>query len=141
MSDTPPAPPPPPGSGLLNSLQGLAATLLAILQTRLDLLATEFEQEKRRVLRVMAWGAVAVFLGCSGLIFLAALITVLFWDEHRVLVLSLITLSFWLGCGGILWWIRSRLQSPADMLAGTLAELEQDQQSLRPTPPPSPPQT
>jgi uncharacterized membrane protein YqjE len=137
MTTPPPAgnstPPDAPSalSGLTQSLRGLGATLLAILQTRLDLLATELEQEKRRLLRVMAWGAVAVFLGCAGVVFLAALVTVLMWDQHRVLVLCVLTLSFWLGCGGILWWMRTRLQAPTDWLAGTLAELELDRHALQ----------
>lgn len=141
MSDTPRSPTP-SGAGLLHSLQALAATLMAILQTRLDLLATELEQEKRRMLKVLAWGAVAVFMGCAGVLCLAALITVLFWDEHRVLVLALLTGAFWLSCGGLFWWIRQSLQAPADVFAGTLAELGQDQQALQPppTPPPTAPQ-
>src|SRR3990167_8618923 len=52
-----------PSSGLLSSLQGLLATLLAIFQTRLELLVTELEEEKLRLLKVLAWGAVALLLG------------------------------------------------------------------------------
>ena len=124
-----------PLGGLSQSLRGLAATAMAIAQTRLELLSTELEQEKRRLLRVMAWGAVAVFLGCMGLMSLGILVAVLFWDTHRVLVLSLLTLLLWGGCGGILWWIRTHLQSPAEILGGTLAELEHDRQALAPRPP------
>lgn len=123
-------------AGLSHSLRSLGATALDMLETRLELLTTELELEKRRLLRVMAWGAVAVFLGCAGVVFLAALVTVLLWDQHRVLVLCLLTGTFWLGCGGIFWWIRTRMQPPNDLLAGTLAELGHDRQALQGTPGP-----
>ena len=50
---------------------------------RLELLATEIEEEKRRVLATVAWGAVAVLVGCFTLAFAAVFITVLFWEIGR----------------------------------------------------------
>ncbi len=114
----------------MSSVQGLAATLMAIFQTRLELLATEVEEEKQRLLAVLGWGAVAILMGTVASVFLAGFITVLFWDTHPLLVLGLLTLAFAAVC---LWAVR-RVQaitaSPEGMLAATLAELQADHDAL-----------
>ena len=76
------------GTALKSSLRTLGATLLGVAHTRLELLALELEDEKRRVLGVLAWGAVAIMLGGFGLFFLAGWLTVLFWDSHRLWALG-----------------------------------------------------
>lgn len=120
------------GRGLGASLQGLMATLLAIVHTRLELLATEIEEEKRRLLATVAWGAVGVLVGCFTLAFAAVFVTVLFWDHHRLWVLGLMTLLF----GAISAWAMHRVKvlvrESGDMLAATLAELEADRRALMP---------
>lgn len=126
-STTPPAS---PSSGLLSSLQGLLATLLAIFQTRLELLATEFEEEKLRLLKVLAWGAVALLLGGMGMLFVAAFITVLFWDEHRLLALGLMAAFFVVACVAAAWRANAHWQVATGLLSATLAELDHDRQAL-----------
>lgn len=127
--------------GLRASLQGMLSTLLAILHTRLELLATEAEEEKRRLLATMAWGAVGVLLGTMALAFLAVFITVLFWSTHRELVLGLLTLAFAGGCVWAFRQARRQLQASGHWLDATLAELQADRQALSPVPqtPASPP--
>lgn len=115
---------------LMSSVQGLAATLTAILQTRLALLATEVEEEKQRLLGVLAWGAIAILMGTVASVFLAGFITVLFWDTHPLLVLGGLTLAFALAC---LWAVRrvnAITSSPEGLLAASLAELQADQEAL-----------
>ncbi len=118
--------------GLLSSMQGLMATLLAIFQTRLELLAVELEEEKLRLLRVLAWGALALLLGGMGLLFTAAFITVLFWDDHRLLALGLMAGFFLLACVAAVFRVKWYVQSSAGLLAATLAELEHDRHALAP---------
>lgn len=122
----------PSAGGLLSSLRGLLATLLAIFQTRLELLATELEEEKLRLLKVLAWGAVALLLGGMGLLFVAAFITVLFWDEHRLLALGLMGAFFILACALAMWRANAHWQASTGLLSATLAELDQDRQALMP---------
>lgn len=125
--ETPPSPP--LLSGLWSSAQNLMSTLVAILQTRVELLATELEEEKRRLLSVMAWGAVAVLTGCFGLAFLAVFVTVVFWDE-RVLVVGVIAALF-LAAGGLAWWRAGQLlAASAGLLSASIGELEGDRQAL-----------
>lgn len=119
------------GAGrLLSSLQGLSATLVAILQTRLELLATEVEEEKHRLLAILGWGALAILMGTVASVFLAGFITVLFWESHPLLVLSLLTLAFGGVCAAAVRRVRSLMQTPGGMLAASLAELKADQEAL-----------
>ncbi len=133
MTDSSKAQPTSQGQGLGASLQGLLATLLAIVHTRLELLATEVEEEKRRMLATLAWGAVAVLLACFALAFAAVFITVVLWESHRLWVLGVMTLSF----SAISFWAMQKvkaLTSGTDlMLSATLAELDTDRQALMPS--------
>jgi uncharacterized membrane protein YqjE len=117
-------------SRLMSSVQGLAATLMAIFQTRLALLATELEEDKQRLLSALAWGAVAILMGTVASVFLAAFITVLFWDTHPLLVLGGLTLAFSLAC----LWAAQRVMAMArtshGLLAASLAELQADQDAM-----------
>lgn len=126
-----PSTPPEPGSGrLLSSLQSLSATLMAILQTRLALLATEVEEEKQRLLAVLGWGALAVLMGTVASVFLAGFITVLFWDSHPLLALGGLTLVFGLVCAVAWQRVNAIVQAPGGMLAASLAELQADHDAL-----------
>lgn len=125
-------------------MQGMLSTLLAILHTRLELLATEAEEEKRRLLATMAWGAVGILLGSMALAFMAVFITVLFWSTHRELVLGLLTVSFAAGCVLAFLQAKRQLRASGQWLNATLAELQADRQALSPVPatsvsPPPPP--
>ena len=116
---------------MMSSVQGLTATVVALFQTRLELLATEVEEEKQRLLAVLAWGAVAVLMGTVACVFLAGFITVVFWDTHPLLALGGLTLAF---AGACLWAVRrvnAVVQAPGGMLAASLAELQADHDALK----------
>ena len=83
--------------GLFESLKVLAATLLAIAHTRLELLSTELEEERLRLSSMLVWTLVALF--CAGLgVVLATLFVVLaLWDTHRMLALGIPAILFILG--------------------------------------------
>jgi len=116
--------------GLLGSLRSLAAHAVELLHNRVELLLTELEEEKERLLRTLALGAAAFFLLGAGLVFLAIFLTVLLWDEHRLLVLGLMT-AFFLATGlaALLGaWRQARRKSR--MLEASLGELGRDRAAL-----------
>ena len=120
--------------GLLGSLRNLLAHGLELAQVRLELFLTELEEEKHRLLKLLAFGAAALLLMIVGLVFLAIFITVWLWDEHRLLALGLCSL-FFLSSGLIaLSTARGAARRDGKPLAATLDELAQDQAALR-TPP------
>lgn len=64
-----------PPTRLSASLKGLSATVLELLQLRLELLSVEAQEEVLRVGGLLVYGAVAVAFLSLGLGFLAMLIT------------------------------------------------------------------
>ena len=74
--------------GLLGSLKNLASTLVALAQTRLQLLANELRAEKLRLAQLGLYAAAAVFFFALGIIMLTLLVIVGFWDSHRLLALG-----------------------------------------------------
>ena len=74
--------------GLLGSIKNLAATLVAVAETRLQLLANELHAEKLRLARLGLFAAAAIFFFALGIIMLTLLVIVAFWDSHRLLAIG-----------------------------------------------------
>lgn len=126
------APPsaPPAGAALQSSLRALGATLLGIAHTRLELLSLELEDEKQRLLGVLAFGALAILLGGLGLVFLAGWLTVLLWDTHRLLALGGFAVAFLAASALAVWRARTLMKASQGWLSASLAELDADRQAL-----------
>ena len=120
-----------PPTRLSASLKGLTATVLELLQLRLELLSVEAQEEVLRVGGLLVFGAVAVAFLSLGLGFLAMLITVALWDTHRLLPLTLFA-GLFLGLGFIAAWLaRERVRSGTRLFSATVEELKQDREGLR----------
>ena len=119
-------------TGLFASLRNFAATLTAVAQTRLELLANEVEEEKLRFGQLLLFGSIALFCLAVGSVFLAIFITVLLWESHRLLVLGgLAALFFSLG-GVAVVMFRARASAGSRLFSASLAELGKDRQQLLP---------
>ena len=119
-------------SGLGARLRGYAASGLAILQTRLELLATEVAEEKVRLGALLGYAATAFFFLGFGAVLLALFLTVLLWDSHRLLALGIFTALF-LVIGLIAAAAAARISRQGSRLfAASIAELAQDREMIRP---------
>lgn len=122
---------PAPGS-LGSRLRGTIAGALGILQTRLELLATEFQEEKLRLGSLLGYAAAAFFFLGFGIVLLALLLTVLWWDSHRLLALGVFTAVFLVvGLLAALAAVRLGRQG-SRLFAASIAELAQDRDMIRP---------
>lgn len=123
-----------PGAGLFQSLRRLASTALELVQVRLELLASELEQEKLRIFDALAWAAIGLLLLGLGLLLAAGLLVALTPEPWRPLTLAALIL----GCvgGGVLMLnrARQRLASPGGLLAASRSELARDGDGLAPPP-------
>ena len=120
-----------PRPGLYASLKGLLATSLTLLQIRLQLLGTELEEERQRVLALLLWGGIALIALGAGLVFAVIFLIVLLWDTHKLLVLGAATAGF-VGLGAIALMMAFKLgRAPSGLFAASLAELSQDRAALR----------
>jgi uncharacterized membrane protein YqjE len=124
--DTPPQP------GLLGSARAAIAGLVEIGHTRLQLAATELEEERLRLSALLVYACVGLFFLGVGVVLVALLVVVLFWEDHRVLVLALEAALF-LGLGaGVTLALRRKAAAKPKLLAATLAELQRDRAALQP---------
>ena len=120
-----------PRRSLLDSTRTLLDTALGLLQTRIELLATEIEEEKARLLSMAVFGAATFVLLSLGLVFLAITVTVLLWDNNRLLVLGLLSATFLCG-GGITLFLALRDGRPRERLFNSsVAEFKKDRAALR----------
>lgn len=116
--------------GLLESLRNLAKTFLAILQTRLEIFASEIDEQRALLARIAVLAAVAAF--CLGLavILFVLFVVVLFWDANRLLAIGVLGGVF--GAGGLaaLLMLQAAVRRRPKLLSATLAELRKDRSKL-----------
>jgi uncharacterized membrane protein YqjE len=119
-----------PNEGLIASITNLAGSLISIVQTRLELVRVEIEEGRQHLVRLLFLTLFSIFCLCMGVFLVAILLIVLFWDTHRVLVISLLTLSF-LAAGGVLLMMTLKtLKRMPKMFEASLAELLRDRHHL-----------
>ncbi len=127
-----------PQPGLLGAARAAVAGLIEIGHTRLQLAATELEEERLRIAQLLLYACAALFFLGLGLVLAALLLVLLFWESNRVLVLTLEAALFLaVGAGLCVAWRRKATTKPK-LLATTLAELERDRTALRPSDTPAP---
>jgi uncharacterized membrane protein YqjE len=119
-------------TGLMESLERLAGTLLAIFQTRLELLSNEMEEERVRIEQMLLYGSVALFFFGLAIMLLTAFIVVLFWDSHRLLVLGGLAALFFVAGLLVLNELRRVAREKSKLFSASLAELADDRDRLAP---------
>lgn len=125
--------------GLFASTKGLLATGVTLLHNRLELLGVELAEERVRLVSLLAYGGAAFLCIAAGLIFLAIFLTVLLWENNRLLALGVFSALF-LGAGiASLMLARSLARSGSKLFSASLAELRSDRESLTPSDTPGSP--
>jgi uncharacterized membrane protein YqjE len=116
--------------GLLESLRSLAKTFVALFQTRIEIFASEIDEERARLAKIAVLAVIAAF--CLGLavVLLVLLVVVVFWDSNRLLAIGVIAALFALGSFVALLSLRSVIRQRPKFLAATLAELRKDAKEL-----------
>ena len=117
-------------AGLFASLPGVAATLMAMLQTRLELLGNEVEAEKLRLLRMLLLAQVAIFSATVGALLFVALLTLWLWEQRLGVLALFCTLVF--VAAVLAYRALMRMVNTGDRaFAATLSELQQDLRRLK----------
>jgi uncharacterized membrane protein YqjE len=119
-------------AGLMDSVKRLASTLIAIVSTRLELLANEVQEERLRLAQMFFLYLSALFCFGMGVLLLTAFITVLFWDEHRLAVLGGLCILFFVLATLMAMLLRNKAQSKQKLFSASLAELFKDREQLEP---------
>ncbi|MES2299870.1 MAG: phage holin family protein [Pseudomonadota bacterium] len=111
---------------MLESIGRLGATLVAVLQTRLELAAVEVEEESLRYLGYLLMSLLALFLFGIAIVLLAFFVILLFWDSHRIEAVLGLALLFGVGSAVLGARVRAAIGSKPRLLAHTFAELNKD---------------
>ncbi|MBT9518744.1 MULTISPECIES: phage holin family protein [Methyloversatilis] len=112
------------------SLKGFVSSLIEIVHVRLELITVEARDEALRLTELLVYGALAIAFLTFGIAFLAVLLTVLLWDSHRLLVLTLFSTLF-ITLGVVAAVIaRARMAEGTRLFASTLDELKRDRDAL-----------
>jgi uncharacterized membrane protein YqjE len=114
------------------SLKGFFSSLIELVHVRLELITVEARDEALRLTELLVYGALAIAFLTFGIAFVAVLLTVLLWDSHRLLALTLFsTLFITLGVLAAIV-ARARMAEGTRLFASSLEELKRDRDSLRP---------
>ncbi|MEO6975689.1 MAG: phage holin family protein [Gallionella sp.] len=119
-------------AGLMDSVKRLASTLIAIVSTRLELLANELQEERLRLMQMFFLSLFALFCFGMGVLLLTIFITVLFWDEHRLAVLGGLCILFFVLGILMAMLLRNKAQAKPKLFSASLAELARDREQLEP---------
>ena len=116
-------------SGLTQSLRNLGVTALGVLKARAELLVTEIEEERLRILELLAWGVAAALFFVFGLVMLSLAVVVAFWDTHRLLAAVILGMAYIVIAVVLFMIARSRVQRPR-LFTASLEELGKDRDRL-----------
>jgi uncharacterized membrane protein YqjE len=117
--------------GLLHSIKHLAQTLLGAAQTRLEILATEIEEERVRLEQLLLVALAAAFCLAMGIVLAIALVVLYFWDTHRLAAVGMLAAAF-LAAGVVFGLIlRYKAKTRPTPFAITRGELAKDRAMLR----------
>ena len=116
--------------GLFTAIKNLLATVLAIGKTRAELLVTEIEEEKYRLISLWSKAIGAAFLLALGLIMAVFCLALAFW-EQRVMVFGLFAAIFLIGGLWLVGAVQRQAAQPSKLFRASLSELETDMAQLR----------
>lgn len=116
--------------GLFAALKNTVATLIAIGKTRAELLVTELEEEKYRLMSLWSKAIGAAFMLCLGIIMAVFCLALAFW-EQRVLVFGAFAAIFIGGGLLLIGSLKSQASQPSKLFQTSLSELESDLADLR----------
>lgn len=116
--------------GLFAALKNSLATLIAIGKTRAELLVTELEEEKLRLMSLWSKAIGAAFMLAVGIVLAIFCLALAFW-EQRVIVFGIFAVLFISGALYLIASLKRQAVQPSKMFRASLSELEADMALLR----------
>ncbi len=117
--------------GLLHSLKTLAQSLLALGQTRLEILGNEIEEQRALFLGEVILAVLAAFLLGLGVVFAALFIVLVVPSDLRPHVLGLFAIVFFAACAVVFAMLHAARRDRPRAFSATIRELARDRESLK----------
>jgi uncharacterized membrane protein YqjE len=119
-----------PAGNLLASLRRAGGTLLALVETRIELIVVEFEEERARLGVLLLIGALAFVCLALGIALVTLFIIVLFWDTYRLEAIGGLAVLSLLAGGLLFRAMRTKAREQPRLFAASIAELRRDREEL-----------
>ena len=104
----------------------------SLLEKRLELAATEFQEQRHRLMRQLVWLAAVALLGLMALFSLTCLIMALAWDTPaRNWVIGALALVYAGGAMGCFFVVRRQVAESPPPFSATIDEFRKDREWFR----------
>jgi uncharacterized membrane protein YqjE len=120
-----------PESELVDTARRLWASVLEGVHLRVELLALEVGEERKRLVELVLSALIAVFAGFMVVLSVNVVLLVLFWDTHRVGAAVAMCAFYALTALAAAAYHRSRSRRTVPPFAATADVLARDEQALR----------
>lgn len=117
-------------AGLLGSIKRLLSTLTSVASTRLELLANELYEERLHLEQMLLYFVSALFCFGMTIMLLTVFIVVLYWDDHRLLLLGGLSTVFLVAGLMLAMRLQKIMQNKSKLFSVSLAELAKDKDLL-----------
>ena len=111
-----------------DALSRLAAAALALVRTRAEIAALDFDEAGARAKSRVALLVIALLCFAVGILAATAFLIVIFWDSNRLAAIGVVTVAYLAGGALALWRFNVRQRTDPKPFAATIAELERDVQ-------------
>lgn len=128
MDDSQTAPPPSRGP----SPRRLAGALLGLVHGHVALFSEEIREQQARTITLLILTGLSVLFGLLLIIGLSAALLIAFWDNHRILVISLLCLVYGAGLLACAATLIQRMRNAPAPFSASLEELARDREQLLP---------
>ncbi|MFP6849302.1 MAG: phage holin family protein [Pseudomonas sp.] len=123
-------PPNPTSRG--NSPQRFAGALLGLLQGHIALFAEEFKEQQGRTLSLLVLTSLSLLFGLLLIIGLSAALVIVFWENHRLLIISALCVFYAVGLLSALITLLLHVRNAPSPFSASLEELARDREQLLP---------
>ena len=110
----------------------LAGALLGLVHGHVALFSEELKEQQARTVILLILTGLCVLFGLMLIIGVSAALLILFWDTHRILVISLLCLLYASGLLGCGWNLVRRMRNAPAPFSASLEELARDREQLLP---------
>lgn len=115
---------------ITSNINRIASTLAAMIQTRLELVSVELEEELVRFSSYFVYSLVALYCAAVAVTLGIVLVIVLYWDDHRFAVLATLIVVFAAASAAIAEWLRQQFLNKPRLLEHSLAEMKKDVETI-----------
>jgi uncharacterized membrane protein YqjE len=115
---------------LVGSLRRVATALVTIAQTRLELLSTEFDEERARLGSILVHGFVTIGCLSIGILLAALTFVIAWWDRNPVVAVAVPALLFCAAGAWSLARLRALVNQKPRVFAASIDELNKDREAL-----------